>query len=261
MVDTKVTPLVLDTAVEDAVRAQVTAHYAPAYQERIEGYVGDLLATGHYAARYTYLRDVVGPDVFQPERSVFVSGFGLGSEMIVAREFGGGAVYGVEVDHFLVDMCRQRVAYIPEMYPEYYAGDYLAYDAAQFDLVASGHVIEHTGDPELYLAECLRVLKAGGHLLLEFPNRYHHTELHTRLPSFEWLPHSVRNGLLRALSNARSPLDASVKHRYESIVSTNLQQISMGRVKAGLKASGYPAVVLDVAQPLPGIKRCVIQKL
>ena len=70
------------------------------------------------------------------------------------------------------------------MYPSHYEGTFLPYDDAQFFVVASGHVIEHTNDPFIYLSECMRVLRVGGYLSLEFPNRYHHTELHTGLPSF-----------------------------------------------------------------------------
>ncbi len=35
-----------------------------------------------------------------------------------------------------------------------------------FDLVLSTQVLEHAADPALYLSECLRVLKPGGHLVL-----------------------------------------------------------------------------------------------
>ena len=38
--------------------------------------------------------------------------------------------------------------------------------AARFDLVVSTQVLEHVADPALYLAECFRVLRPGGSLLL-----------------------------------------------------------------------------------------------
>lgn len=48
-------------------------------------------------------------------------------------------------------------------------------DDASFDVVLSSQVLEHVGDPALYLAECFRVLRPGGHLILSTHGimRYH----------------------------------------------------------------------------------------
>jgi SAM-dependent methyltransferase len=45
-------------------------------------------------------------------------------------------------------------------------GMYLPFAAATFDLVLSHAVIEHVADAPLYLRECARVLKRGGHIYL-----------------------------------------------------------------------------------------------
>ena len=42
----------------------------------------------------------------------------------------------------------------------------LPLDDEQYDLVISTQVLEHVSDPAVYLAECRRVLKRGGHLVL-----------------------------------------------------------------------------------------------
>lgn len=47
----------------------------------------------------------------------------------------------------------------------------LALDAAQFDAVISFEIFEHLEDPAKYLAECLRVLRPGGLMILSTPNR------------------------------------------------------------------------------------------
>jgi SAM-dependent methyltransferase len=39
-------------------------------------------------------------------------------------------------------------------------------DDASFDVVVSTQVLEHVGEPRLYLSECFRVLRPGGQLLL-----------------------------------------------------------------------------------------------
>ena len=124
----------------------------------------------------------------------------------------------------------------------------------------SGHVIEHSQDTQLYIKECMRVLKDGGILFLEFPNRYHWKELHTGLFSFEWLPHKFRNAIIRLISSKYSPLNSSVKQRYESILSTGLQQISLTGIQRMLRKSRVGYELLNPILAAPGIIRCVIRK-
>lgn len=45
-------------------------------------------------------------------------------------------------------------------------GQALPFESGSFDLVLSHAVIEHVADAPLYLGECARVMKAGGHLYL-----------------------------------------------------------------------------------------------
>lgn len=250
----------LDIAVEDEIRALLVQHFAPIYHDRADSYVAMILAIDHYVSRFQYLQTVIGSGIVLVETRILISGFGVGSEMIAARQFGFGKVCGVEVDRFLVSACESRLRYLPDTYPTYYDGDYLPYDDAQFEVVASGHVIEHTRSPELYLQECMRVLIPHGYLSLEFPTRYHRTELHTQLPSFEWLPRPIRNATIRILSDRFSPLNTETKSRYHSIISTNLQQISMGGIQRMLKRIAYPFAILNHVEAAPGIIRCVIQK-
>ncbi|HEV7472636.1 MAG TPA: class I SAM-dependent methyltransferase [Pyrinomonadaceae bacterium] len=180
--------------------------------------------------------------------------------MITARQFGFGPIFGVEVEEFWVTICRSRLRYLPEMFPSHYDGETLPYSSEEFQVLASGHVIEHTDSPERYLRECMRVLAPGGFLSLEFPNRYHHTELHTQLPSFEWLPGPLRNTIMAALSSKLSPLRKDVKRRYSDILVTHLKQISVGGVNRLLKRIGGQYSVLNSIRAMPGVTRCVIRK-
>jgi SAM-dependent methyltransferase len=43
--------------------------------------------------------------------------------------------------------------------------------ATVFDAVVSFETVEHVADPEAFLAECVRVLRPGGRLLISTPNR------------------------------------------------------------------------------------------
>jgi ubiquinone/menaquinone biosynthesis C-methylase UbiE len=184
----------------------------------------------------------------------------MGSEMIMARQFGFVKIYGVEVDQILVDATKKRLRDYSDMYPVFYDGIVLPYEDGQFNVVASGHVIEHTSDPRFYMQEILRVLAPGGFLLLEFPHRYYIFELHTGLLSFEWLPRKLRNLVLLKLSSRFSPLSENVKQRYTSIVTTNLQQISMGGIMRMMHETGYSTKLLSRRQTAAGIISCVIYR-
>ncbi|MBK8045970.1 MAG: class I SAM-dependent methyltransferase [Anaerolineales bacterium] len=202
MQDVAPTTIELNHEREDELRQWLIAHYRPVYGDGTQAYVESVLDLSGYVDRFNYLRSVA-PDVFRRGAALAVSGFALGSEMIVARQLGFDPVCGVEVEHFLVEATQRRLAYLPGMQLDYYAGDTLPYPDEAFTVVTSGHVIEHTRDPALYLRECMRVLQSDGVLALEFPTRYHYRELHTRLPSLEWLPKPMRNLGLQALSHPK----------------------------------------------------------
>ena len=251
---------ILNNTVEEEVYNLLVQYYSPIYHDGVRDYVNIFMAVDPMISRFLYLESVVGDEKIHQNAKILISGCGVGSEHIVARYFGFGEVYGVEVDEFLVDACKKRLEYLPDMHTSYYNGDYLPYAENQFHFVVSGHVIEHTRDPVQYLRECMRVLLPNGYLSLEFPNRYHRIELHTRLPSFEWLPRPLRNVCLRLISSQVSPLSDSVKIRYQSIIGTNLQQISMAGIKRILRQNGQPFDILNRIEAAPGIIRCVIQK-
>ena len=252
-------PLTLEPSIEEEIRTTLVERFRPLYRERVNDHVATLLAVENHVCQFQYLRSVIGSSLFVSTR-ILISGFSAGSEMIVARQFGFGKIYGVEVDQFCVNVCRSRLRNFSDMYLSLYDGDYLPYAAEQFDVIVSGHVIEHTRNPNLYLQECMRVLVPGGYLFLEFPTRYHYIELHTGLPSFEWLPRAVRDIIIRVLSSRLSPLPSDVKARYNSIVTTCLQQISLSGIKRLLKKANYTPIVLDSTMAVPGIIRCVTQK-
>ena len=250
----------LDPNIEAEVRSMLIEHYGPIYKDRVNGFIDNSLATEHFSGRFLYLISVIGADIFNPRSTILISGFGMGSEMIMARQFGFGKIYGVEVEKILVDVTTRRLRQFPDMYPVFYDGNILPYEDGQFIVVFSGHVIEHTSDPKFYLKEVLRVLAPGGYLSLEFPHRYHSIELHTRLPSFEWLPKPLRNSALRLLTSKASFLSEDIKLRYISIISTNLQQVSMGGIKHMLNSISYSSSMMSSVHAAPGIIRCVIRR-
>lgn len=260
MLSTQSNPAPLGVDIENEVHELLIDHFAPIYKTRLEDYVAALLDSDHHIEQYLYLKSVIGAEVFSPASALLISGFSAGSEMIAARRLGFGEIFGVEVDPFLQRICHKRLSPFAGMHPILYDGNFLPFEKGRFSVVTSSHIIEHTLDPALYLCECMRVMKDGGYLFLEFPHRYHRIELHTQLPSFEWLPRPVRDTILRLLHSRYSPLAPDVKKRYNDILTTNLQQISLGGVKRMLIKTGSDFVVVHHIEVVAGILRCVIRK-
>lgn len=79
------------------------------------------------------------------------------------------------------------------------SGEVLPFKNGSFDLVTSFSVLEHIRNQQQALREWVRVLKPGGVLLVQIPNRYFFVELHSSLPNPNFLPRGLRNSVLRAI--------------------------------------------------------------
>lgn len=76
------------------------------------------------------------------------------------------------------------------------SGDALPFSSDSFDLVTAFSVLEHVPDRARAVDEWIRVLKPGGFLLIQIPNRYFVIELHSGLPNPNYVPRAVRERLL-----------------------------------------------------------------
>lgn len=246
---------------EDIARAMLIERYKDSYGAQVMEQAEILLSLDGYIDRFNYLLSALGQRVDDLYPSILVSGYAAGSEMIVARNFGFQEIYGVEVDASLFEIAKVRVANLPKIFPTIYNGFNLPYDDQQFNLVVSGHIIEHTESPKRYLKEVMRVLKSGGILYIEFPSRYHHTELHTGLFSFEWLPVIIRNLILHLISSNFSPLNPTTKSKYKTILSSRLKQVSRRDIFLLLRQLRVNYQEVAYSKPAPGIVRCIIQKI
>ncbi len=222
--------------------------------------VNNLMSVSNYLTRFESLLSVIPNTVLSESSKILLSGMAVGSEMIAAKNYGFGEVYGVEVEPFYVEMCKKRFSQIEKMFPSLYEGRNLPYADNTFDVIMSGHIIEHTESPFEYLKENFRVLKTGGYLFLEYPTRYHHKELHTNLPSLEWLPTVLRHLTIKILTSKLSPLAENVKNRYQTILKTQLKPISLWQIQTWLQQSNYHPRLISQSKPYPGIIRCIFQK-
>lgn len=226
----------------------------------VEETVAASMLLDHSRVRFLYLRGVLPESVFSSRTRAFVSGTESGGEMIVAREFGFGPVHGVDIDPVFVDVANRRLAGLEGFDCRLYDGMRVPYEDGFFDVVLSGHVIEHTADPHGYLRELLRVLRIGGYLFLEYPTRYHTRELHTGLPSLEWTPWPFRKPALRFLSSRLSPFKPEARRRYGTILSTDLKPVSLPQIRLWIARSRSRTKLVDATRAAPGVIRTVFQK-
>jgi ubiquinone/menaquinone biosynthesis C-methylase UbiE len=114
-----------------------------------------------HVERYQFARSyVVGKHVLD-----VACGEGYGSAAL--RKAGASSVVGIDIAQEVCDHARRKYGVDAR------AGDALALPLADasVDLVVSFETIEHVTDPSRFLAECARVLRPGGMLILSTPNR------------------------------------------------------------------------------------------
>lgn len=82
-----------------------------------------------------------------------------------------------------------------------YTGDAhaLPFKDKSFGLVSMISVIEHLSNKLLAIREANRVLKKGGAIVIQVPNRYFPFELHTGLPFLYYVHHHFRRWILRSM--------------------------------------------------------------
>jgi len=137
----------------------------------------------HLLAWVGPLRDTVGGSVLWLEASrrgrLLDVGCGSGEFMAWMRDLGWDVV-GLDSDSETVRVAREhygldvRLGTIED----------LAFPADSFDAVVMSHVIEHVPDPRGTFAECARVLKPGGRIVVATPN---HESLGRRRFDEAWL--------------------------------------------------------------------------
>jgi SAM-dependent methyltransferase len=243
---------------DDRVREMVASYLRSQNQLNVEKNLRELLIdSGGFVERFEFFMPNLDPAA---KEHLLISGCSAGSECLVAKRFGFSRVVGVEVSQPLVDICRIRLAREPSCSVSLYDGNALPYQNGEFSMVYSGHVIEHTQKPRLYFREHFRVLRPGGFFFLEFPNRYHHTELHTGLRSYEWLPLALRNLCLDVLSSPVFTTDEGRRLAYRS-VRTTLHPISLWQLRLFCRLMHPPtARIVAIQIPAPGFMRVLIQK-
>jgi 2-polyprenyl-3-methyl-5-hydroxy-6-metoxy-1,4-benzoquinol methylase len=89
----------------------------------------------------------------------------------------------------------------------------LPFPEARFDVVASDHMIEHTGDPVQHRSEIRRVLRPGAVTYVATPNRLWPWECHAGLPLLHYLPWRLFSRLAMRLERLHEPVELLTLHR------------------------------------------------
>jgi ubiquinone/menaquinone biosynthesis C-methylase UbiE len=125
-------------------------------------------------------------------------GCGIGTYVRHLQEFSSD-VYGVDVSpkRLSVNAMPCLVAGV---------GEHLPFKSESFDLILLNEVIEHVQDDRRTIAECVRVLRVGGHVVIFAPNRLYPFETHGvqignryifgNIPLVNYLPDALRNRLV-----------------------------------------------------------------
>ncbi len=174
-----------------------------AYEGMVENHL-DIEKYRPWAEVINHYHPIDGADVFS-------SGCGSAGDLQVMHEKGAASVSGIEVEEKLAELARTRLrdAGVASFDISTYPGRELPYRDASFDIITSIHVVEHVGHVRAYLSELLRVLKPGGILFLDCPNRFYPIEQHTGLRYVHLLPNVIRDLLMRVIVRGRPPVGVS----------------------------------------------------
>jgi SAM-dependent methyltransferase len=149
----------------------------------------------------------------------------------------------------------------------------LPFKDAQFDVVVSNHVVEHTPSQDTHLSEIYRVLKPGGVVYLATPNKYWLTDPHYKLPFISWLPRKASEKYLDVVQKKQwdiYPLshrgikkhfpDARVKNALPTLIKTNASSTLDTMNSITKVARVLPAPVLETTRYFSPTLIYVIEK-
>jgi ubiquinone/menaquinone biosynthesis C-methylase UbiE len=145
-------------------------------------------------------------------------GCGLGVYVRKFREF-SDHVYGIDID---AKRLREGARTTPGLMLS--ASETLPFRDEAFDVVVLNEVIEHVRDDAATLAEALRVIRPGGHIVIYAPNRLYPFETHGiylgskfvfgNIPFINWLPDPLRNKLV---PHARAYTKRGMRRTYRNL--------------------------------------------
>jgi len=235
-----------------------------------------LVAAYHGPEGDAFALDELNPVIarFLPERgAVLEVGCGYGRNLFAVASLGRARlVVGSDVERSELTRAQQRVASLPEarrgsvsvVQQEPFR---LPFPDDAFDFVILWQVLEHVfGDPQKQrlLDECVRVMKPGGHILVETPNQWfpfdHHDNklplVHWVLPmkGREWATHLVRGEKYHPSEYLTLPQCAGMIRKAPGVT-------ALRKVTSVYFAASYGTAWRELAGPQAMLKRVIFALL
>jgi SAM-dependent methyltransferase len=197
-------------------------------------------------------------------------GCGYGRNLVALSALPRCAVVGCDVSRDELDRAaRERLAPLPGerrarvalVRQEPYR---LPFADSTFDLVVLWQVLEHVFGAEAkrrVLAECTRVLRPGGHLLVETPNQWFPVDYHdNKVPFAHWLlPVAARRWLTWKIRGQRyQPSEYLGVRGYERLIRSGAGVKRIARATRFYFAPGWRSAWRDLSGTQVALKRVIL---
>jgi 2-polyprenyl-3-methyl-5-hydroxy-6-metoxy-1,4-benzoquinol methylase len=198
----------------------------------------------------------------QPGGRLLDLGCGSGAWLLQMRDL-GWQVRGLDFDPEAVALARRRGLEVDQGPLEDQR-----YRAESFDVITLNHVIEHVPDPVATLAECRRVLRPGGRLMLFTPNT---ASLGHRLFKDDWRglepprhlhlfgPNAMHHALLRAGFSGCDVRTTNSRYLWRCSLALWAGCVAGGHLPPALKVAAWLLTLLEQALMLvlPAAGECL----
>ncbi len=117
-----------------------------------------------HEARYRFIAQLTAG------KRILDVGCGEGLMLELAARNGAAELFGIDGSEEALDAVRQQLAGYPNVHLQKGPAETLPYADRSFDLVTALEVIEHLDQPDAAVAECRRVVKPDGLVIVSVPN-------------------------------------------------------------------------------------------
>jgi SAM-dependent methyltransferase len=207
------------------IKAHLDASYAGMFTpEAIRAHLDEFVGGNEAAGFWQQIQPLLGG-----QKKILDIGSGYGAFVLTARQNGYDAI-GLELAEFDNQCARVRLVQIEpnaDASKIFVLGSALAlpFPDESFDIVTFWNVIEHVPDYNKALSEAARVLKKGGHIVIEAPNyASFRKEAHYHVPWLPFFPKSLASLYLKALGRNPSFLNNDIYYCTVSGVTRSLHK-------------------------------------